>query len=82
MALAKNIKKAAFWFNVMKVGAVFVVLITIISLCFNSFSDLFSGNWEAVSNKNFSNQQWKPFFSSKLIAGFIYGIYVSNKNMK
>ena len=82
MALAKNIKKAAFWFNVMKVGAVFVVLITIISLCFNSFSDLFSWNWEAVSNKNFSNQQWKPFFSSKLIAGFIYGIYVSNKNMK
>ena len=42
MALSKNIKKAAFWSNVMKVGAVFVVLITIISLCFNSFSDLFS----------------------------------------
>ena len=37
MALAKNIKKAAFWSNVTKVGAVFVVLITIISLCFNSF---------------------------------------------
>lgn len=82
MALSKNIKKAAFWSNVMKVGAVFVVLITIISLCFNSFSDLFSGNWEAVSDKNFSNEQWKRFFSSKVIAGFIYGIYVSNKNMK
>ena len=82
MALAKNIKKAAFWSNVTKVGAVFVVLITIISLCFNSFSDLFSGNWNAVLDKNFSNQLWVRFFSSKLIAGFIYGIYVSNKNMK
>ncbi len=82
MALAKNIKKAAFWSNVTKVGAVFVVLITIISLCFNSFSDLFSGNWNAVLDKNFSNQLWIRFFSSKLIAGFIYGIYVSNKNMK
>jgi len=66
----------------MKVGAVFVVLITIISLCFNSFSDLFSGNWAAVLDKNFSNQLWIRFFSSKVIAGFIYGIYVSNKNMK
>ena len=66
----------------MKVGAVFVVLITIISLCFNSFSDVFSGNWDAVLDKNFSNQLWIRFFSSKVIAGFIYGIYVSNKNMK
>ncbi|MEJ6754836.1 MAG: hypothetical protein QNK57_06630 [Flavobacteriales bacterium] len=82
MALSKNIKKASFWANVMKVGAVFVLLITIISLSFNSFSDLFSGNWQAVSDKNFSNQQWKRFFSSKVIAGFIYGVYVSNKNMK
>ena len=30
MALSKNIKKAAFWSNVMKVGAVFVFLITIV----------------------------------------------------
>tara|TARA_B100000768_G_scaffold51111_1_gene49789 strand:+ start:519 stop:767 length:249 start_codon:yes stop_codon:yes gene_type:complete len=82
MTLSKNIKKASFWANVMKVGAVFVVFITIISLCFNSFSDLFSGNWDAVLEKNFYNQQWKPFFSSKIIAGFIYGVYVSNKNMK
>tara|TARA_B110000003_G_scaffold208536_1_gene207410 strand:- start:20679 stop:20927 length:249 start_codon:yes stop_codon:yes gene_type:complete len=82
MALLENIKKTTFWFNVMKVGIVFVIFITIISLCFNSFLDLFSGNWEAISDKNFSNQQWKPFFSSKIIAGFIYGIYVSNKNMK
>ena len=82
MALSKNIKKTAFWSNVMKVGTVFVVLITIISLCFNSFSDVFSGNWDAVLDKNFSNQLWIRFFSSKVIAGFIYGIYVSNKNMK
>tara|TARA_B100000795_G_C22777716_1_gene430793 strand:+ start:577 stop:825 length:249 start_codon:yes stop_codon:yes gene_type:complete len=82
MALSKNIKKTSFWADVMKIAAVFVVLITIISLCFNSFSDLFSGNWEAVSLKNFDNEQWKSFFSSKVIAGFIYGMYVTNKNTK
>tara|TARA_R110002074_G_scaffold340697_1_gene511185 strand:+ start:3689 stop:3937 length:249 start_codon:yes stop_codon:yes gene_type:complete len=82
MALSENIKKAAFWANVMKVGFVFVVFLSIVSLLFNSFSDIFSGNWEAVSETNFNNQQWKRFFSSKVIAGFVYGVYVSNKNMK
>ena len=82
MALSENIKKASFWANVMKVGFVFVLFISIVSLCFNSFSDLFSGNWDSVAEKNFNNQQWKRFFSSKVIAGFVYGVYVSNKNMK
>ena len=82
MALAKNIKNSLFWLNAMKIGIVFIGVLTLISLFFNSFSDLFSGNWNAVLDKNFSNQLWIRFFSSKLIAGFIYGIYVSNKNMK
>ena len=82
MALSENIKKASFWANVMKVGFVFVILITIISLCFNSFSDLFTGKWDAVAETNFNNQQWKRFFASKIIAGFVYGVYVTNKNMK
>lgn len=82
MGLSKNIKNSIFWLNAMKIGIVFIGILTIISLFLNSFSDLFSGNWEAVFDKNFNNQQWIRFFSSKLIAGFIYGIYVSNKNMK
>jgi len=82
MALSKNIKKPIFWLNTMKVGVVFIGFLTIISLLFNSFSDIFSGNWQAVLEQNFSNQLWKRFFSTKVIAGFVYGVYVSNKNMK
>ena len=82
MALSKNIKNSIFWVNAVKIGIVLICILTVISLFFNSFSDLFSGNWEAVFDKNFGNQQWIRFFSSKVIAGFIYGIYVSNKNMK
>jgi len=66
----------------MKVGVVFIGFLTIISLLFNSFSDIFSGNWQAVLEQNFSNQLWKRFFSTKFIGGFVYGVYVSNKNMK
>ena len=82
MALAENIKKSFFWLNVIKIGIVFVFFLSIVSLLFNSFSDIFSGDWQAVLEKNFNNQLWKRFFSTKFIAGFVYGVYVSNKNMK
>lgn len=82
MALSENIKKSFFWLNVIKIGIVFVFFLSIVSLLFNSFSDIFSADWEAVIEKNFSNQLWKRFFSTKFIGGFVYGVYVSNKNMK
>ena len=82
MALFENIKKSFFWFNVIKIGIVFVFFLSIVSLFLNSFSDIFSGNWQAVLEQNFSNQLWKRFFSTKVIAGFVYGVYVSNKNTK
>ena len=82
MALFENIKKSFFWFNVIKIGIVFVFFLSIVSLFLNSFSDIFSGNWQAVLEQNFSNQLWKRFFSTKVIAGFLYGVYLSNKNMK
>ncbi|MDB2420221.1 hypothetical protein N9W35_04665 [Flavobacteriaceae bacterium] len=82
MALSENIKKSLFWINAIKIGIVFVFFLSIVSLLLNSFSDIFSGNWQAVLEQNFSNQLWKRFFSTKVIAGFVYGVYVSNKNMK
>jgi type II secretory pathway component PulC len=82
MALSENIKKSLFWINAIKIGIVFVFFLSIVSLLLNSFSDIFSGNWQAVLEQNFSNQLWKRFFSAKVIAGFVYGVYVSNKNMK
>ena len=82
MALSENIKKSLFWINAIKIGIVFVFFLSIVFLLLNSFSDIFSGNWQAVLEQNFSNQLWKRFFSTKVIAGFVYGVYVSNKNMK
>ena len=82
MALSENIKKSLFWINAIKIGIVFVFFLSIVSLLLNSFSDIFSGNWQVVLEQNFSNQLWKRFFSTKVIAGFVYGVYVSNKNTK
>ena len=74
MALSENIKKSFFWLNTIKIGIVFVFFLSIVSLLLNSFSDIFSGNWQAVLEQNFSNQLWKRFFSTKFIAGFVYGV--------
>jgi len=82
MAFSENIKKSFFWSNTIKIGIVFVFFLSIVSLLLNSFSDIFSGNWQAVLEQNFSNQLWKRFFSTKVIAGFVYGVFISNKNMK
>lgn len=82
MALSTNSRKKAFWINVLKLGAVFFVFITLISLCFNSFSDLIAGNWGDIADRHFKNQKWIRFLSTKLIAGFIYGVYMTNKKMK
>ena len=82
MALSENIKKSFFWLNTIKIGIVFVFFLSIVSLLLNSFSVIFSGNWQAVLEQNFSNQLWKRFFSTKVIAGFVYGVFISNKNMK
>ena len=82
MALSENIKKSLFWINAIKIGIVFVFFFSIVSLLLYSFSDIFSGNWQSVLEQNFSNQLWKRFFSTKVIAGFVYGVYVSNKNTK
>jgi len=82
MALSENIKKSFFWLNTIKIGIAFVFFLSIVSLLLNSFSDIFSGNWQAVLEQNFSNQLWKRFFSTKVIAGFVYGVFISNKNMK
>ncbi len=82
MALSSNIKRAFFWRNVLKIGAIFFVSVTLISLCFNSFSDLIAGNWGDITDRHFKNQKWIRFLSSKLIAGFVYGVYMTNKKMK
>ena len=82
MPLSENIKKSFFWLNTIKIGIAFVFFLSIVSLLLNSFSDIFSGNWQAVLEQNFSNQLWKRFFSTKVIAGFVYGVFISNKNMK
>jgi uncharacterized membrane protein (Fun14 family) len=82
MSLGQKMKKASFWINATKVGFVFLIAITIVSLLIYSFKDVLSFNWDAVAETNFKNGQWKRFFASKVVASIFYGMFIAFKNTK
>ncbi len=82
MRFLEKIKQTSFWRDVLKIGIPFFIILVIISLLFNSYKAIFSGDFNAVSETNFNNGKWVIFLLSKLIASFIYGLYVTNKNSK
>ena len=49
MSFLEKIKQPLFWTNFAKVAIPFFVIVTIVSLLMASFSDIFSGNFEKVS---------------------------------
>ena len=82
MVFLDKIKQPEFWSNFSKVAIPFFVFVTIISLLINNFSDIFSGNFEAINQANFADGKWKNFFSFKIIFSVFYGLYTTNKKMK
>ena len=82
MTFTDKIKKVSFWMNATKVGVVFLIAISFVSLLIYSFQDVISFNWEGVAETNFNNGLWKRFFATKIIASIIYGIFIANKNTK
>ncbi|WBX73287.1 hypothetical protein PG913_10560 [Tenacibaculum pacificus] len=82
MSFTKNIQKASFWVNVLKVSVPFLIFVTIFSLLVNSGSALFSGDFETVHNINFSEDKWIRFWLTKITVSVLYAIYVVNKKTK
>lgn len=82
MKFTDKIKKGSFWVNAAKVGIVFLIAISFISLLIYSFRDVISFNWDGVAETNFNNGQWKRFFASKIIAAIFYGVFIANRNTK
>ncbi|WP_428740699.1 hypothetical protein [Tenacibaculum sp.] len=82
MSLIKNIQKGSFWFNVLKIGIPFVLIVAIFSLLFKTGGAIFSGDFETVYNVHFANKQWIRFWLSKIVIAVIYSMYIVNKKMK
>ncbi|MDZ7613173.1 MAG: hypothetical protein U5K51_05270 [Flavobacteriaceae bacterium] len=68
--------------NTLKIALIFFIVLTILSLLFNSFSDLVSMNLTAVMENNFYDGKWISFFGIKIIFSLVYGMWMTARNMK
>jgi hypothetical protein len=82
MKFTDKIKNPVFWSNFLKVALPFFFFVTIISLLINSSSAIFSGDFMAVAEENFANGKWAQFWIIKIVISIIYGLWITNKNMK
>ena len=82
MSFFTKIKQKAFWQNTLKIAIPFFVFVTIISLFMNSWRDIFAGDFTKVAETNFTNGKWIQFWSYKVFLSCVYGMYMTNKNMK
>lgn len=82
MGFTNLIKNPVFWKHTLRIAIMFVVLMTVISLLFNSFSDILKFNISAVAEKNFTNGKWVQFFGLKFIISILYAGYLTFRNMK
>ena len=82
MTFQEKIKTSIFWQNTLKVASLFFILLVIISLLFNSFSDILNFDLEAVNEKNFTDGKWQKFVGTKAIVSLLYSMFVTNRNMK
>jgi len=81
MTFLENIKTGVFWKSALKISIPFFIAVVIISLLFNNFSDIIKFDLEAIKAKNFSNGKWMQFLQSKVIISFIYGIWLTHRNI-
>ncbi len=82
MTFAEKIKTALFWKHTLRIATMFFILLIIISLLINSFSDILKFDTEAIIAKNFANGNWVRFFVTKLVISVAYGMWIINRNMK
>jgi len=81
MTFLEKVKTPIYWQHVFRIGLLFLVLLIIISLLFNSFSDILKFDLEAVNNNNFSDGKWKKFIFSKIAISLVYAMWVTNRNI-
>jgi hypothetical protein len=82
MTFTEKIQQPVFWMNTFKIALTFFIVLTIISLLFNSFSDLVSMNFTAVMENNFYEGKWISFFGIKIIFSLVYGMWMTARNMR
>ena len=82
MTFLEKIKTSVFWKKTLIISFLFFTAIVIVSLLFNSFSSIINFDIEGIKVQNFSEGKWKRFFVTKSVVSILYGIWMTNRNMK
>ena len=81
MKFFEVIKEPNYWKHTLRLAIMFFVLLAIISLLFNSFSDILKFDLGAVIEKNFSNDKWRQFVFTKFGISLLYSMFVIWKKL-
>jgi len=82
MSLKEKVKNPDFWKNFARISIPFFIILVLMTLLWKNWSTIFAGDFKTVSEIHFANGKWKAFFGVKIVASILYGMYVTNKNMK
>ncbi len=82
MTFLEKIKTAFFWKRALMIIIPFFIVLVIISLLFNSFSAIIDADMATVMEQNFNHGKWKNFFLTKTLVSILYGVWVTNRNVK
>lgn len=79
MGLVDNFKEKQFWVEVLKIGVIFFVLFVGISLVISNFSDILSGNFAAIYEKEWADGKWQGDLGVKLAISLVYAVYMVSR---
>ncbi len=82
MTFIDKIKTTFFWKRAFMIIIPFFIVLVIISLLFNSFSAIIQFDLAEIKMQNFEDGKWKNFFVTKGVVSILYGIWVTQKNIK
>ena len=82
MTFSDKIKSPGFFKNFALTAIVFLVIVTVVSLMINNAGALFSFNFDAIAEANFSEGKWKRFFGFKIVMSIFYSLYLTLKKTK
>ncbi len=82
MTFTEKIKLKEFWINFAKITIPFFIAVVVVFLIMGNSKALFSGNWSVLNEQYFSDGKWQGFFAPKVVMSVLYGLWITNKNMK
>lgn len=82
MGYFDNFKSKDFWVDVLKLGIIFFVTFVILSLLISNFSNIMSGDFQAVYENEWSNGKWKRDLAIKAAITLVYSVYMTSRRRK